>query len=95
MKKTILFSPLIFLLIVTPVLAAKQQTSRPQTEDSVVQSGNQVDDDTQSTSSAKDKNSRSQNAYQHMSRVAQSVEKLLETRIEGGIGTHFEGLGQA
>jgi len=32
------------------------------------------------------KNSRSQNAYQHMSIVAQSVEALLKTKVEGGIG---------
>jgi len=38
------------------------------------------------TSSSKAINGRSQNAYQHMSRVAKSVEVLLETKIKGGIG---------
>ena len=44
------------------------------------------DDETPPVIPAKAKNSRSQNAYQHMSIVAQSVEGLLETNIKGGIG---------
>jgi len=39
-------------------------------------------------------NSRSQNAYQHISRVAQSVEGLLETNIKGGIGEQVREIAQ-
>lgn len=45
-------------------------------------------------SSPKATNSRSQNAYQHMSTVAKSVEVLLETKIKGGIGEQVREIAQ-
>lgn len=51
-------------------------------------------DEVPPVSSPKATNSRSQNAIQHMSVVAQSVKTLLETRISGGIGEQIREIAQ-